>query len=178
MAALSTSLDHPSPVSHCLNIALFSPVLFPAHQFCCTAPPPMHPSLYPCPRCFLVPPPPQSSYSSPGSLAIPLLSQLWMPPPFQHIESSPQFFSFCSYHSWKTNFDSLPISLIHLSSPCPTASLGLSWQLKSVFQLIFYIHFFLISLSVHDPSPSCPLLLFPFPFFLVCMWQSTLLPHP
>lgn len=178
MAALSTGLDHPSPGSHCLILLFSTPYLFPAHHFCCTAPPPMHP----CPS----PPGPGVSWSLhhlrvliqvPATCpSLRWASSECLPPSnMLNLPLSP-FLSLLL--TWKTHFYPFPISVFHLSCPCPTASLGLSWQLKSIFQLIFYFHFFLISLSIHDPSLPCPLLLFPFPFSPVFMWQSTPFPPP
>lgn len=111
----------------------------PLHQ--CT------PVLYPCPRCFLVPPPSQGSYSSPSSLSIPPLSQLWMPPPFQQVKSSPWSFSF-SFPHMKTLL--LPSSHLNLSPelPLPHSIFGSELTIKIHLPTDFLLPF-LPNLSFH-----------------------------
>lgn len=148
-------------MAHPVWILFFSVLrFFPAHHFCCAAPPP-------CPPPSLsFPTTPDVSQSLkhlrvltqvPFPCPIPLLRQLWMLPSPSMWNLSPGPFSFSSSSSKTAHFSLLPTSLIQMSCPCHTMSLGLSWELKSIFQLILG-HSFCPYLSFHYstlfPPPS------------------------
>lgn len=173
VSALPASPDLPSHGSPCLNTALFSLEILPSSSLLLCSPSTN--------ASLSFPTTPDVSQSLkhlrvliqvPFPCPIPLLRQLWMLPSLSMWNLSPGPFSF-SFSSSKTAHCSLlPTSLIQMSRPCHTISLGLNWELKSIFQLIFG-HSFCPYLSFHYstllPPPSLafisPASLWPKTFF-------------